>query len=262
MMSFWTEHREKKVLQRHCDIKTMGKLIASNQRSRKLGSIMQAVFDEKYLLHKMISVQPMIDTNDVVKYLTFERNEENKEISLVLKDGDVEAKSRRLKTTCGADERATIIALQNEIMREVGTDLRNNAGTVVTWEPIPRESMKEYYEDLYVKAVEISDIIHRKTLRGGTNWMLMNEKTAEPFLVGVSCCYAGEVTPATDAIYYWGTMNCRWRLIVDTLYPDNEVLMGYKGESNLDAGYFYAPFQIKENEHGHWMQCRKQRPRS
>ena len=34
----------------------------------------------------------------------------------------------------------------------------------------------------------------------------------------------------------------RYDLYVDPLYPEDEIMMGYKGSSPMDAGYVYAPY--------------------
>ena len=34
----------------------------------------------------------------------------------------------------------------------------------------------------------------------------------------------------------------RYDLYVDPLYPEGEILMGYKGGSTMDGGFIYAPY--------------------
>ena len=68
-----------------------------------------------------------------------------------------------------------------EIDREVLTDLRNNAGTVAAWDfnTALGETLKEKYESLYIKIVELSNVVHRKTLRGGCNWLVTSPEVGE-----------------------------------------------------------------------------------
>lgn len=44
------------------------------------------------------------------------------------------------------------------------------------------------------------------------------------------------------AIQYKGKFAGKYDLIVDPLYPDDEILLAYKGEGPMDAGFVYAPY--------------------
>src|SRR5262252_8518921 len=51
-----------------------------------------------------------------------------------------------------------------------------------------------------------------------------------------------ETFTSSLGIQYVGTVNNRWRLYKDPLFPTNQILMGYKGDSYMDSGYFYCPY--------------------
>jgi hypothetical protein len=108
------------------------------------------------------------------------------EINLVVESEDIVAITRKLKAVwtyeaqqdlrsqhnLDAEAELTGVLAQEinlEIDREVLTDLRNNAGTIAAWDfnTALGDTIKEKYEALYVKLVEISNVVHRKTLRGG-----------------------------------------------------------------------------------------------
>ena len=43
-------------------------------------------------------------------------------------------------------------------------------------------------------------------------------------------------------IAYKGKFAGKYDLYIDPLYPEDEILMGYKGEGPMDAGFVYAPY--------------------
>ncbi len=43
-------------------------------------------------------------------------------------------------------------------------------------------------------------------------------------------------------IVYSGTLNGQFKVYKDPLFPPNLILVGYKGDTFMDAGYFYCPY--------------------
>lgn len=135
--------------------------------------------------------------------------------------------------------------LTDDINSEILTDLWRNVGTIGNWEFPTGLSNHEMYESLYIKIIEMSSIIHRKTLRGGANWLVVSPELAK--LLG-QIAYHNFAERDTDAeLFYHGTMNSRWRVYSSkTAIPRNEILLGYKSEApktaHLDSGYFYNPY--------------------
>lgn len=185
------------------------------------------------------------------------------EINLVIESEEIAAKTRKLKAVWSyeaqqdlrsqhnldAEAELTAVLAQEinlEIDREVLTDLRNNAGTVAAWDfnTALGETIKEKYESLYVKVVELSAVIHRKTLRGGANWLVTSPEVASIFETATAgfAPAPSETFTSSLGIQYVGTVNNRWRLYKDPLFPSNQILMGYKGDSYMDSGYFYCPY--------------------
>jgi len=185
------------------------------------------------------------------------------EINLVIESEDITAKTRKLKAVWSyeaqqdlrsqhnldAEAELTAVLAQEinlEIDREVLTDLRQNAGTVTAWDfnTSLGDTIKEKYESLYVKIVEISSVIHRKTLRGGANFIVTSPEVASIFETATAgfAPAPSETFTSSLGIQYVGTVNNRWRLYKDPLFPSNQLLMGYKGDSYLDSGYFYCPY--------------------
>ena len=48
--------------------------------------------------------------------------------------------------------------------------------------------------------------------------------------------------PSGYGIYTSGTLQNRWRVIVDPYFPSGKALVGMKGTTFLDSGYTYAPY--------------------
>jgi len=200
----------------------------------------------------------------VVSYeYNMECNQDLPEINLVIESEEIAAKTRKLKAVWSyeaqqdlrsqhnldAEAELTAVLAQEinlEIDREVLTDLRNNAGTVTAWDfnTALGETIKEKYESLYVKVVEVSNVIHRKTLRGGANWLVTSPEVASIFETATAgfAPSPSETFTSSLGIQYVGTVNNRWRLYKDPLFPTNQILMGYKGDSYMDSGYFYCPY--------------------
>lgn len=192
-----------------------------------------------------------------------ECNSDLPEVNLVIESEEIAAKTRKLKAVWSyeaqqdlrsqhnldAEAELTAVLAQEinlEIDREVLTDLRNNAGTVAVWDfnTAYGDTIKEKYESLYVKVVEVSAVVHRKTLRGGCNWLVTSPEVASVFETATAgfAPAPGEGFTTSLGIQYVGSVNNRWRLYKDPLFPQGQILMGYKGDSYMDSGYFYCPY--------------------
>lgn len=244
--------------------------IDKEMTKEKMLSIVQKVFTD-FVPFDLVSIQPMFGPKDDVFYLRFKyfakdgkerpvdeldlgacaKAEESDlpEITLTVVGQNCEAKTRKLKLkvlipeifeeTDWTDKLASDV--KREITNEILTDLRNHAGTVYhfDWSTVEKEALKEQYEALYIKLVEISTVIHRKTLRGGANWIVCSKEIAKFLSLG---CTAEWEMPTDDNVKHVYTMYHRWKIFVDPLAKPNEILMGYKGESMLDSGYCYNPY--------------------
>lgn len=185
------------------------------------------------------------------------------EVNLVIESETITAKTRKLKAVWSFEAQQDLRSQHNidaeaeltqilakeinlEIDREIIQDLRVNAGTVASWDFATAlgDTIKEKYESLYVKVVEVSNIVHRKTLRGGANWMITSPEVASIFETSTA---GFAPAPSNNfesslGIQYVGTVNARWKLYKDPLFPRGSILMGYRGDSYMDSGYFYCPY--------------------
>jgi len=53
---------------------------------------------------------------------------------------------------------------------------------------------------------------------------------------------AGPTTNTGTQIQYKGKFAGKYDLIVDPMFPEDEIIVGYKGSSPMDAGFFYCPY--------------------
>jgi hypothetical protein len=203
-------------------------------------------------------------TSVVVDYeYNMECNQDLPEINMVVESEEIAAKTRKLKAVWSYEAQQDLRAQHNldaeaeltavlaqeinlEIDREVLGDLRTNAGTTATWDfsTALGDTIKEKYESLYVKVVEVSNIIHRKTLRGGANWIVTSPEVASIFETATAgfAPAPSETFTSSLGVQYVGTVNNRWRIYKDPLFPAGQLVMGYKGDSYMDSGYFYCPY--------------------
>jgi hypothetical protein len=192
-----------------------------------------------------------------------ECNQDLPEVNLVVENESITAKTRKLKAAWSFEGQQDLRSQHNldmeaeltsvlaqeinlEIDREILTDLRNNAGTIAAWDfnTALGDTIKEKYESVFIKLVEISNVVHRKTLRGGCNWLVTSPEVASIFETAT----AGFAPAPSDTftsglgIQYVGSISNKWKLYKDPLFPTNQILLGYKGDSYMDSGYFYCPY--------------------
>jgi len=101
-----------------------------------------------------------------------------------------------------------------------------------------------WFQTLGVKLNKVSNKIHQLTLRGGANFIVTSPEVASIFETATAgfAPAPSETFTSSLGIQYVGTVNNRWRLYKDPLFQSNQILMGYKGDSYLDSGYFYCPY--------------------
>lgn len=97
---------------------------------------------------------------------------------------------------------------------------------------------------LMYKTLEVANIIHRTTLRGPANWAVMSSDICSKFeqLNDFRASDAMTTEGVDVGIMNVGSMQGKLKLYKDPLFPNCKILLGFKGSSVLDAGYFYAPY--------------------
>jgi hypothetical protein len=110
-------------------------------------------------------------------------------------------------------------------------------------------TVREWYETLTETIIDVANTIHRKTLRGSANFIVVSPDMAT--ILEASVLYRpsysldgeGQVsTPFTLGAEKVGTLSNRFTVYKDPYFPRNKILVGYKGGSYLETGYVYAPY--------------------
>ena len=118
---------------------------------------------------------------------------------------------------------------------EVGANTKapDFTGTVSAW-----------YETLIETINDVSAQIHRKTLRGGANFLVCGPETANilEFTSGFRAKVTHEDEKGEIGAVNVGSISKKWDIYVDPYFLRNVILIGRKGSSFLESGYVYAPY--------------------
>ena len=143
-----------------------------------------------------------------------------------------------------------------EIDREILRDLRKGAAWNLRWDyngwkrgttanPLTQYTQKDWNQTLITAINQISAQIHKSTLRGGANWIVVSSEISAIF-DDLEYFHVSNAAPEQDqynmGIERVGTLAGRYQVYRDPYFPPNTVLLGHKGTSLLDTGYVYAPY--------------------
>jgi hypothetical protein len=105
-------------------------------------------------------------------------------------------------------------------------------------------TVSEWYETLVETINDVSAQIHRKTLRGGANFVVVSPEVANilEFTAGFRASVTADADRGTIGAVNVGSLSKKWDVYVDPYFPRNVVLVGRKGGSFLESGYVYAPY--------------------
>jgi|3_EtaG_2_1085321.scaffolds.fasta_scaffold00620_9 hypothetical protein len=212
-----------------------------------------------------------------------EGNEEIPEIDIKVDSVAVTAQTKKLKAKwtpeLGQDlnayhnldaevELTSILSEQIalEIDREILADLVNGAtAATMYWSRSPglflnRETgveigaasaapdftgtVSEWYETLVETINDVSAQIHRKTLRGGANFVVCGPEVANilEFTAGFRASVTADDDSGSIGAVKVGSLTKKFDVIVDPYFLRNVLLVGRRGSSFLESGYVYAPY--------------------
>ena len=105
-------------------------------------------------------------------------------------------------------------------------------------------TVSEWYETLIETINDVSAQIHRKTLRGGANFVVCSPEVANilEFTAGFRANVTADADKGEIGANKVGSLSRKFDVIVDPYFPRNVVLVGRKGSSFLESGYVYAPY--------------------
>ena len=105
-------------------------------------------------------------------------------------------------------------------------------------------NVSEWYETLIETINDVSAQIHRKTLRGGANFLVCGPEVANilEFTSGFRAKVSHSDEKGQVGAVNVGSISKKFDVMVDPYFPRNVVLVGRKGSSFLESGYVYAPY--------------------
>jgi len=206
-------------------------------------------------------------------YDTLEFEDEIGEVSFDLESVTVSVTERKLRATWSPELAQDVSAFHNidaeaeltallseqiaaEVDREILRDLRKGAAWVAKWDynewkygnngsAYVGYTQKDWNQTLVTKINQVSAQIHKSTLRGGANWIVVSSEVSAVF-DDLEYFHVSNAAPEQDqynmGIEKIGSLAGRYQVYRDPYFPPNKILIGHKGKSLLDAGYVYAPY--------------------
>jgi hypothetical protein len=204
------------------------------------------------------------------QYESLELESQMGEVSFELDSVTVSVTERKLRATWtpelaqdvsafhNIDAEAELTALLSEqvaaeIDREILRDLRKGAAWQLRWDyngwkRLPNNNgytQKDWNQTLVTAINQISAQIHKSTLRGGANFIVVSSEVSAIF-DDLEYFHVSNASPEQDnynmGIERVGSLSGRYTVYRDPYAPANSVLIGHKGQSLLDTGYIYAPY--------------------
>lgn len=205
------------------------------------------------------------------QYDSLELETEIGEVSFELSDVTVSVEERKLRATWSPELAQDVAAFHNidaeaeltailseqiaaEVDREILRDLRKCSPWQLNWDYngwrrqtgfSTNYTQKDWNQTLMTRLNQISAQIHKATLRGGANFIVVSSEVnavlndLEYFHVTDA---NAEATTYSMGIEKVGSLQGRYQVYVDPYSPAESILIGHKGDSLLDTGYIYAPY--------------------
>ena len=130
--------------------------------------------------------------------------------------------------------------------RKPGKFVNREEGTTTNQTLFPdfTGTVSEWYETLLETINDVSAAIHRKTLRGGANFIVVSPEVSNllEFTAGFRADTTADEARGTTGAMKVGSLSKKLDVYVDAYFPRNVVLVGRKGNSFLESGYVYAPY--------------------
>jgi hypothetical protein len=205
------------------------------------------------------------------QYDSLELETEIGEVSFKLDSVTVSVEERKLRATWSPELAQDVSAFHNidaeaeltallseqiaaEIDREILRDLRKFAPWQARWDVngwrrqagfSTNYTQKDWNQELMTKINQVSAQIHKTTLRGGANFIVVSSEISavfdnlEYFHVSDANAEADQYNMGIERI---GSLQSRYQVYRDPYSPAWSIIIGHKGKSLLDTGYIYAPY--------------------
>ncbi len=205
------------------------------------------------------------------EYESLELETELGEVSFRLDEVVVSVEERKLRATWSPELAQDVSAFHNidaeaeltamlseqvaaEIDREILRDLRKAAAWQLRWDyngwrrassAASPYTQKDWNQTLITRVNQLSAQIHKSTLRGGANFIVVSSEISAIF-DDLEYFHVSDANPEQDqynmGIERIGTLSGRYQVYRDPYAPAYSIIVGHKGKSLLDTGYIYAPY--------------------
>jgi hypothetical protein len=203
------------------------------------------------------------------RYDDLEYETEMGEVTFTIEKINVSVKPRKLRARWNPelaqdvnayhniDAEAELTALLSEqiameIDREILRELKRGAAWTLRWDFLgwkyqgsQKYTEKEWKQTLITRINQLSAQIHKSTLRGGANFIVVSTEVSalfddlENYMVSNGNVDDDKYNLGMRRI---GTLSGRYTVYVDPYSKAGDILIGHKGTSILDTGYIYAPY--------------------
>ena len=207
-----------------------------------------------------VSIQPMTGPIGLVYSLQYNTeittNEEAPpNISLVVVSQAIEASSRKLGALIALEPSqdfsdSELPATGTEIAQEVYEEIKSDISALAYKETFNTKKIIDPLSEISQHEINILEIcinkcandIARRTRRGAGNFIIISPTIAK--ILKHSDNFVAAASDEYDYGYvtYLGTLNNIIKIYCDINIKHDKVLMGYKGSTETDAGYVYAPY--------------------
>tara|TARA_R100001480_G_scaffold84803_3_gene92843 strand:- start:12467 stop:14185 length:1719 start_codon:yes stop_codon:yes gene_type:complete len=119
---------------------------------------------------------------------------------------------------------------------------------VQTSQSFAPQTLGHVYSNVLALINFASTDIYRTTLRGAGNVLITSPvvasmlESAAKLEGGLPAGDAPTAGAAGNQITYAGKFAGKYDLVVDPMFPEDEIIVGYKGANAMDAGFFYCPY--------------------
>ena len=205
------------------------------------------------------------------QYDSLELETEIGEVSFKLDSVTVSVEERKLRATWSPELAQDVSAFHNidaeaeltallseqiasEIDREILRDLRKAAPWQLRWDVngwrrqagfSTNYTQKDWNQELVTRINQISAQIHKSTLRGGANFIVVSSEISALF-DNLEYFHVSDASAESDqynmGIERVGALQNRYQVYRDPYSPAFSIIIGHKGKSLLDTGYIYAPY--------------------
>ena len=205
------------------------------------------------------------------QYDSLELETEMGEVGFELTSVTVTVEERKLRATWSPELAQDVSAFHNidaeaeltallseevaaELDREILKDLRKVAPWQARWDVNGWRRMasfstnytqKDWNQELVTKINQVSAQIHKSTLRGGANFIVVSSEISAVF-DNLEYFHVSDASAEQDqynmGIERTGALQNRYQVYRDPYSPHWSIIIGHKGKSLLDTGYVYAPY--------------------